>query len=315
LATLNRLKSVDVVITPDKSKWTRCPVIEMQPDTLLSQGNVRKNHLRKAPSVDKNGNPDGSGEGMGWFPGYAICLETGERLNMAFGEDSWLAAENGRDMIWNPTSNLYSGVGSTSAQLGGKHFIYVFDNNTDHGAVPVDNRIPAYDEGQKLRSMLRTGTTSTLIHAWRACLWVGFPLLEEGQQLLSNEAKIRLRVQTEYNSYHTGSFRNNDFPMYNFNMFSIGTGISSNVVDNQNQLTIFPNPFSTHTEIRFNNDNNDPHTIEIFSISGALVRKEENISGNNFIINRGNLRPGVYFVKLVNNKKSAITSIKKVVVL
>ena len=43
---------------------------------------------------------------MGWFPGYAIDLETGERLNVIFSEDSWLAGENGRDMIWNPTSNI-----------------------------------------------------------------------------------------------------------------------------------------------------------------------------------------------------------------
>ena len=43
---------------------------------------------------------------MGWFPGYVIDLETGERLNVIFSEDSWLAGENGRDMIWNPTSNI-----------------------------------------------------------------------------------------------------------------------------------------------------------------------------------------------------------------
>ena len=35
----------------------------------------------RAQSVDKDGNPDGTGTGMGWFPGYAVNLETGERLN------------------------------------------------------------------------------------------------------------------------------------------------------------------------------------------------------------------------------------------
>ena len=39
--------------------------------------------------------------GMGWFPGYAIDTQTGERLNMAFGEDSGIAADNGKDMRWN----------------------------------------------------------------------------------------------------------------------------------------------------------------------------------------------------------------------
>ena len=35
--------------------------------------------------------------GMGWFPGYAINVETGERINIMFGEDYWLI--NGNDMI------------------------------------------------------------------------------------------------------------------------------------------------------------------------------------------------------------------------
>ena len=43
---------------------------------------------------------------MGWFPGYAIDIQTGERLNIIFAEDSWLTNENGNDMIWNPTSNI-----------------------------------------------------------------------------------------------------------------------------------------------------------------------------------------------------------------
>ena len=60
---------------------------------------------------------------MGWFPGYAIDVETGERLNMAFGEDSWLGGDNGRDMIWNPTSRRYSGVNG-DVVWGGKHTIF-----------------------------------------------------------------------------------------------------------------------------------------------------------------------------------------------
>ena len=49
-----------------------------------------------AGEANLNGNQP---TGMGWFPGYAIDLGTGERLNMAFGEDSWLSADNGKDML------------------------------------------------------------------------------------------------------------------------------------------------------------------------------------------------------------------------
>ena len=44
--------------------------------------------LRQENSVNKEGEDDGSGrKGMGWFPGYAIDIETGERLNIVFAEE------------------------------------------------------------------------------------------------------------------------------------------------------------------------------------------------------------------------------------
>src|SRR5690606_11196944 len=102
-ASIKYLPSVDIVITSDKSKWTRCVVVELGRDANLNQGGGQKGRPRAAASVDKNGNPDGSGTtGMGWFPGYAIDLETGARLHMAFGEHSFLGGDNGADMMWNP---------------------------------------------------------------------------------------------------------------------------------------------------------------------------------------------------------------------
>ena len=88
-------------------------------------------NLRRYLSVDKHGQTVEQGGiaeecnltspfGMGWFPGYAIDTQTGERLNMAFGEDSWLSADNGRDMIWNPSSSVN--------YVGGQHWVYVFKN-------------------------------------------------------------------------------------------------------------------------------------------------------------------------------------------
>lgn len=64
-------------------------------------------------------------EGMGWFPGYAINLETGERLNMMFGEDSRYVQFNGRDMMWNPVGELMSGT--QNYVVGGRHYVYVMN--------------------------------------------------------------------------------------------------------------------------------------------------------------------------------------------
>jgi hypothetical protein len=55
LSQLYKLASVDVVITSDRSKWTRCPVLEMQDEPMLAVGGAEKLHMRNALSVDKNG--------------------------------------------------------------------------------------------------------------------------------------------------------------------------------------------------------------------------------------------------------------------
>lgn len=121
--SFSRIPSVDIVYTADTNLWTRCPVVEMCDNPLLSQNSVSKLQLRFGQSVGKNGFPDGTGLGMGWFPGYAIDVETGGRLNMAFGESSCLPNENGADMKFNPTSNKYA-IDSTSL-FGGKHAVCI----------------------------------------------------------------------------------------------------------------------------------------------------------------------------------------------
>jgi hypothetical protein len=89
-ASISFAPSVNIVLTSDKSKWTRCPVIELGRNTALNVGDAQPGSMRKSESVDKEGNPDQTGTGMGWFPGYAVDLESGARLYMAFGENSFL---------------------------------------------------------------------------------------------------------------------------------------------------------------------------------------------------------------------------------
>ncbi|MBI3518714.1 MAG: hypothetical protein HY062_05090, partial [Bacteroidetes bacterium] len=118
---LRTLASVDIVITKDKSKWTRCLVLEESDEAAAIPSKANKLETRRKKSVDKQGialgdpgcntaeaylDSAGTGQpfytGLSWFPGYAINLETGERLNIAFGEDSYQANNNGDDMMWNP---------------------------------------------------------------------------------------------------------------------------------------------------------------------------------------------------------------------
>jgi len=225
---LENLTSVDIVFTSDQSKWSRVCVVEAQDDPVLSIGNQVKMGLRQSPSVDKQGNNDGSGTmGMGWFPGYAIDIETGERLNIIFSEDSWQTSENGNDMLWNPTSNIIDSLpiyepwmpigqqfSGGNWLLGGKHFIYVVNGSSwvkgtedyvNGNLIDVDNS-PNYDEGAWIYEKLTNSAQQLLVgqfDVFENIGWVGVPLLASGSTLLTNTATVKLRVTKPYLQYET----------------------------------------------------------------------------------------------------------------
>ncbi|MBL0330495.1 MAG: T9SS type A sorting domain-containing protein [Bacteroidetes bacterium] len=285
----SNLASVDVVITADKSLWTRCPVLEESDDNLLSEGNARKLMMRDAPSVDKNGvanfgsSPDNSDfpTGMGWFPGYVINLETGERLNMAFGEDSWLTTENGNDMKWNPTTKKFGSTAtimSTTGPIpdpvfGGKHYIYIFGHNGDalfpstDALLPSAPRdIPRYDNGRVLHDLLfaansLTGTAGDPYkrEAFSDAMWVNVPMLAPGHSLLESTVKIRLRVAKSYQKGYTANVpssvdtaltpQNVNWPMYTFNTAEIETHKGDNelAVNALDLINVVPNPYYAYS--------------------------------------------------------------------
>ena len=182
---MRNLQSVKVVITDDKSKWSRCVVLESQDNTAFAKGGVAKLDPRSDESVDKDGNPDGTGTGMGWFPGYAINKETGERLNIMFAEDSWLSSDNGDDMLWNPSTRVQTQIptwANGSYYLGGKHFIYVHSSK--------------YDECEQ--AMVDLESTTGKLSFFRDMMWTSVPLLKEGYDLLSSDVTINIDVSREY---------------------------------------------------------------------------------------------------------------------
>ncbi len=166
--------------------------------------------------------------GMGWFPGYAIDVETGERLNMAFSEDSWLGSENGNDMVWNPTSTLRANL-FAETRFGGKHMVYVYRHNIDQSdiidvgsggsvAIDPDDIMPAYDGGTFIFDRLynydhtaqnvlvdpETEGYRNYMSVARAGAWVGYTMLAENHQLFGdneNDVVIKLRATKPYNYY------------------------------------------------------------------------------------------------------------------
>lgn len=228
--------SVDIILTSDKSKWSRSPVIEIGGGTTGAGtiGGAKAFDLRKSPSVDKNGNPDGTGDGMGWFPGYAVNLETGERLNIAFGENSLLSDDNGTDMKWNPTSTMYlPGITPPEPVFGGMHYIFVFGHNGDATFNVTVNGTPTafladvshYDEGKTIKELLQLGAgeypgaaanTTAKRNLWKDAMYTSLPLVAEGFESLNlpdgipSDVKIRLRVARAYRTYATADVLKNN---------------------------------------------------------------------------------------------------------
>lgn len=281
---LSELKSVDIVFTTDKSKWSRCVVLETNDNATYSDGGAAKLSMRAAASVDKNGIADGSGTGMGWFPGYAINVETGERLNIAFGESSRLTQDYGRDMIFNPSARTVEFAnGLVQYYMGGKHFIYVFNGSSN-----ANDRMPRYDGCAWMASKLALNTTAAKRAVFQDCIWVGAPLGVANQPTLASDVTIKLRVntpyQTGYNAVNTASAPENDNrPMYRFNTDKLAA-LKENATAAEGALSLInvvPNPYYAFSEyetgqldnrVKITNLPNECE-INIYTANGTLVRR------------------------------------------
>ncbi len=277
---LENTASVDVVITSDQTKWTKCAVIEMSDDAALAEGGAEKFHLRAGTSKDINGN-DISGEtGMGYFPGYAINVETGERLNIIFGENSFLVGDNGKDMLWNPTSRVNNTSNTLQVYFGGMHCIYIMGHNSSTG-------VPAYDEGAFIYSKLSTGNQTDMRYVYQDAMWVTIPIVDE-EKFMKSDVKVRLRVKKQYASYiyakdTVNGSQNDNNPMYTFSTADIATdtGNADAAASALDLIRVVPNPYYAYSDYETTQlDNkvkitNLPRTcsISIYTMEGRLIRK------------------------------------------
>ena len=342
-----RYGSVDIIITKDKSKWTRCPVVETSSNNYVityegsgafksaveepaaNIGGKLKYRLRASASVDKDGNSDPSNVdvddpnnpnfigsyGMGWFPGYAIDVETGERLNMMFGEDSHRGDNNGQDMLWNPTPELatplFFSTNGRDGELikGGKHYIYVMGRNTADGEYNAYTIAGDYDYGKKMYNMLVSAdneSNSLLAESkarriYKNATWVSMPILNQNAVVdvssdpyafIQGDVKVKIRMANPYRRriqaykiHHDTVAQNGNFPMYRFSTFgySASTGqteVAKNALD---LINVVPNPYYAYSEYETSpidhkvKFTNLPNTctISIYNVGGTLVRRFE----------------------------------------
>ncbi|MEC8853068.1 MAG: T9SS type A sorting domain-containing protein, partial [Bacteroidota bacterium] len=74
---------------------------------------------------------------------------------------------------------------------------------------------------------------------------------------------------------------------------------SVNAEINQNDIQIFPNPFTDFTTVVLSE--NSENKIQLFDINGRLLRKFV-VNENSFQLSKNNLRSGVYILEIQNTK-------------
>ena len=296
-ASISFLPSIDIVITSDQSLWTRCPVVELGKNSILNVGEATPGAMRKSPSLRKDGSEDPNSEmGMSWFPGYAVDLETGARLYMAFGENSFLGGDNGADMLWNPTDRLVSNVGTPV--MGGVHPIYVFskdlktinDYNNGHNMPAYVPSEAANDNTHALRILWNNlestanGGAAQKRALYSSLMWVCYPMLTPGHELLETDVTMKLRINKEYKDY-VATGKNGGKPMYSWKMDDISTITQSddqlrNALD---MINVVPNPYYAFSQYERNRLDtrikitNLPErcSVNIYTVNGKLVRSFE----------------------------------------
>lgn len=315
------ISSVDIVFTPDKSKWTRSVVMELGVDVAKTEGGAKQFEIRKGRSVNQDGdtgvvssdpakNSDFiSPYGMGWFPGYAINVETGERLNIIFGEDSRLISENGRDLKFNPSSRVATQDGRIV--FGGKHYIYVMAHTQNKKAqvapsstLPAeafDN--PAYDGCFNFVKQYTTPRIAALMKQVRAfqfsnAMWVSIPIANPNQEWLTNDLKIALRITRPYNRYFATQLigsknENNYWPAYNFETKGVATDLNNveKAKTDLDLINVVPNPYYAYSPYETNQIDNrikivnlPPNSlITIYATNGTLIRQYKQPEGQTYV--------------------------------
>jgi hypothetical protein len=79
------------------------------------------------------------------------------------------------------------------------------------------------------------------------------------------------------------------------------TGINDKQMRNE-FISIFPNPFSESTTLKFSNPEGFEYKLSITDLSGKLCRIVDNITTSEYLLEKENLKQGFYFVELTGPK-------------
>jgi hypothetical protein len=277
---LNRLRNVDIILTDDKSKWTEVVVLQYDQQGTQTQAGFRLNKSL-LPSVDKNFLPTGAispmknagtdslSRGKSWFPGYALDIDRGVRLNMMFSESRIKDVANGNNLRFD-----YNRADTMNS------FIYVL-NSEYNSCRDVESVLDSIRFGNPSASNLQ----NRLNNAYSSfnIMYVGnIPLRNRARAtdpvIVANQtdAIISLRVNREFEN--KGAIQ----PEYEFSSEGYGPkkGQSNLAKDALDLIRAVPNPYYAYSQYELNQLQNtikftnlpEVCNIKIYTVSGTLIR-------------------------------------------
>ena len=266
--------------------------------------------------------------GMSWFPGYAVDVETGKRLNIFFGENRFFdenfataagdpSLNVGNDMLYNPTDRLILTPGffdllqdpfgaMANIFAGGQHFIYVSSQE--------------YDGCQELRENYTEANTLDQFFAKRDMLssvtWCSMSMMQPGESILSYEEGVvpaemtfKLRVDRAYNvetTFNLRSATNSCFiedptlPVYEFEISgkTIQDLATEDVGGALDQIRAVPNPYYAFSEYENSQADNfikitnvpSEARVTIYSLDGKFIKE---FNRDELVSNNPGTNPGV----------------------
>jgi hypothetical protein len=265
-------------------------MLEMGEDAGLNEGGAQKWDLRKGQLTWSGGTLPA---GKTIFPGYAVNLETGERLNIIVTEDSYQIGENGRDMKWNPTDNAgWYNSGAVYPSVGGRQYIYIMGSHEGPSGT-LHPKLPIYDKGDEYWNRLNNPSNRdrALTAVFQNCMWVVPTYLASGEEMVEgadgiplppSDFTLKLRVTKPYKFFGQTIATNDGNPKYKFNTDDIYNEISTdNGKKAIDMINIVPNPYYAASAYESSPiDNRVKFTnlptkceISIYTLDGALVRR------------------------------------------
>jgi hypothetical protein len=257
----------------------------------------------RVPSVDRNFNPTGensaytnngrntyTSRGMSWFPGYAIDIDRGIRLNMMFSENIQLSGARGNDLKYDfPITN---GTGNIANQ----NYVYVLDQPYDK-CRQMEIRFDTIGYTYRFSNQGVLLGTAIANQIYGEVMYAGYPGIRESSVPknlrdplgitadaknlnnkalpFGNQAKVAIRVNRSF-AYYKG------VPTYTFDTEGLETKFTETIVA-QNALNLIravPNPYNAFSNYEVSQTDNrmkiinlpNKCDISIFTINGTLIR-------------------------------------------